>query len=347
LNIGGKVIVWGATSTDLEIDTDETDPLNISDVVWSDTGKEVRITTGQMYGILESRDTVLPKYIEKLDTLVAGLITEVNAVHSQGWGLNGYSKMTSSYAVADASAALGSAGSGLNFHGQLQAGTMNINAIDSSGGVHTFGIAITSDTTLNGAVPDNNLVNLINSNAGNAGYVTASVDASGRLVLTAAGGYTFTVTDSSASSSRIGVALGLNNYFTGTDASNIAVNPLFGDEPDKVAGASSYSSGDNTNAMAIAALRDSHVMLGNTVTIEGYYQTEIVGALGVELDQANSMVDNQDLIVSQINNSMDEVSGVSLDEEMASLVQFQHAYGAAAKYMILVQSMLQSLIDII
>jgi len=347
INIGGKMLVWGTTSTDLETDADETDPLNISNVVWSDTGKEVRITTGEMYGVLEARDTVLPKYIDKLDTLVAGLITEVNAVHSQGWGLNGYSAMTSSYAVTDASAALGSAGSGLDFYGQLQAGTLNINAIDSSGGVHTFDIAITSATTLNGAVPADNLVNLINSDAGNAGYVTASADASGHLVLTAASGYTFTVTDSSASPSRIGVALGLNNYFTGADASDIAVNPLFDDEPDKVSAAASYSSGDNTNALAIAALRDSNVMLGDTVTIEGYYQTEIVGALGVELDQANSMVDNQDMIVSQISNSMDEVSGVSLDEEMASLVQFQHSYEAAAKYMVLVQEMLQSLIDII
>jgi flagellar hook-associated protein 1 FlgK len=95
INIGGKMLVWGTTSTDLETDADETDPLNISNVVWSDTGKEVRITTGEMYGVLEARDTVLPKYIDKLDTLVAGLITEVNAVHSQGWGLNGYSAMTS------------------------------------------------------------------------------------------------------------------------------------------------------------------------------------------------------------------------------------------------------------
>lgn len=48
-----------------------------------------RIQSGHLNGLLAVRDEIVPAYLDKLDHLAASLVTEVNRVHSQGYGLNG------------------------------------------------------------------------------------------------------------------------------------------------------------------------------------------------------------------------------------------------------------------
>jgi len=48
-----------------------------------------KITGGKLKGILEIRDTLVPSYLERLNTLAATLIAEVNKRHYQGYGLDG------------------------------------------------------------------------------------------------------------------------------------------------------------------------------------------------------------------------------------------------------------------
>ncbi|RDC49771.1 flagellar hook-associated protein FlgK, partial [Acinetobacter sp. RIT592] len=52
---------------------------------------------------------------------------------------------------------------------------------------------------------------------------------------------------------------------------------------------------------------------------------------------------NQSKVLKEIDNSRLNVSGVSLDEEMINLIQFQHAYNASAK----VVSTIDSLLDVV
>ncbi|NLY18389.1 MAG: flagellar hook-associated protein FlgK, partial [Clostridiaceae bacterium] len=47
--------------------------------------------------------------------------------------------------------------------------------------------------------------------------------------------------------------------------------------------------------------------------------------------QAATSLESQSIMTRQIDNRRQSISGVSLDEEMANLVRYQHAYGAAAK----------------
>ncbi len=57
----------------------------------------------------------------------------------------------------------------------------------------------------------------------------------------------------------------------------------------------------------------------------------LVATLGIDSQQAVTLSDIQDTIVKQLDNRRLSESGVSLNEEMANLVKFQHAYNAAAK----------------
>jgi flagellar hook-associated protein 1 FlgK len=72
------------------------------------------------------------------------------------------------------------------------------------------------------------------------------------------------------------------------------------------------------------------VMDKNTSTMNDYY-TSLVGKLGIETSEATSFSKNYELLVQQVDNSRQSVQGVSLDEEMANMIKYQHADDAAAR----------------
>jgi flagellar hook-associated protein 1 FlgK len=50
-------------------------------------------------------------------------------------------------------------------------------------------------------------------------------------------------------------------------------------------------------------------------------------------------------LLTQLDAKRQELSGVSLDEELANLIRFQHAYNAAAKVITVVDEMLDKIIN--
>lgn len=95
--------------------------------------------------------------------------------------------------------------------------------------------------------------------------------------------------------------------------------------------------GDNANALNIAALRDQLLMRKGQATFNEYYGS-IIGKVGVKSKEAQNHEANQLALLSQIDNSRESLSGVSLDEEMANMIQFQHAYKAAARVITVMDS---------
>lgn len=61
------------------------------------------------------------------------------------------------------------------------------------------------------------------------------------------------------------------------------------------------------------------------------FMKSLVATLGIDSQQATRYSANQSAVVTQISNRRTSVSGVSLDEEMTSMVKFQNAYNASAK----------------
>lgn len=78
------------------------------------------------------------------------------------------------------------------------------------------------------------------------------------------------------------------------------------------------------------------------MTFDSFYQ-DTIDKLAVNASAANSEVEKQTKILKYLQNSRDSISGVSLDEEMTNLIQYQHAYGANAK----VISTIDELLDVI
>ena len=67
--------------------------------------------------------------------------------------------------------------------------------------------------------------------------------------------------------------------------------------------------------------------------------------LGVQAQSSQRRADTQQAVVAGVDSARASVSGVSLDEEMTNLVAFQHAYSAAAKYITVIDSTLDTLIN--
>ncbi|MDK2785011.1 MAG: flagellar hook-associated protein 1 [Bacillota bacterium] len=105
--------------------------------------------------------------------------------------------------------------------------------------------------------------------------------------------------------------------------------------------------GDGSNALLIAQLKNGWDSNGDgkiDVVFSDQYNSWVAD-LGVRGQEAARMVDNQELLTSQLDSRRQAVSGVSLDEELTNMVRFQQAYNAAARLITAVDEMLDALIN--
>jgi flagellar hook-associated protein 1 len=120
-------------------------------------------------------------------------------------------------------------------------------------------------------------------------------------------------------------------FFTGTSASTIAVSA----STSTVQAASSSTSG-NDLAQAVANL-------ANGSADQSY--AAFVSQVGSGVQGAQSTQGTQQAVLTAVSNQRQSVSGVSLDEEMTNLIQYQQAYQASARVMNAINSTLDSLIN--
>ncbi|WP_426333573.1 flagellar hook-associated protein FlgK [Paenibacillus silvae] len=159
---------------------------------------------------------------------------------------------------------------------------------------------------------------------------------------------------------------GTNNgglpFFTAADggtaitAGNISLNAAILADPNKIAtslrtttasGTETVIKGNNTLANLLANLKDTPMKSADglrNATIGAQFSA-IVGQLGVQSQEAARQTSNSEFLVEQVDTRRQSVSGVSLDEEMANMIKFQHAYSASARFMTTYDQLLDKLIN--
>ena len=135
------------------------------------------------------------------------------------------------------------------------------------------------------------------------------------------------------------------DFFTGTSASDMAVNDEIVGNMANVAASENDEPGSNGVARAMAELANANVAPG-AITIGAFYSST-VNLLGTRAQSANMMRDNSEMLVAGLKEQRESVSGISLDEETANLIRFQRAYESAAHYISVVDELLASLIEIV
>jgi flagellar hook-associated protein 1 len=102
--------------------------------------------------------------------------------------------------------------------------------------------------------------------------------------------------------------------------------------------------GDNRNALAAANQQNVGVLQNGTTSITGGVSALITG-LGSQAQQINTAQTAQAAVNAQALSSVQSTSGVNLDEEAASLLQWQQAYQAAAQALTIGNSLFTTLIS--
>ena len=102
--------------------------------------------------------------------------------------------------------------------------------------------------------------------------------------------------------------------------------------------------GDNRNALIAANAQNVGVLQNGTTSITGGVSALITG-LGSQAQQIKTAQSAQSAVNAQALTSVQSTSGVNLDEEAASLLQWQQAYQAAAQALSIGNSLFASLIS--
>ena len=141
---------------------------------------------------------------------------------------------------------------------------------------------------------------------------------------------------------------GLDYFSPFTGASDITVNDLIVNDTNLIAAAANTEGvpGGNSNAIAMAEIQNQLLMSGGSATIDDFYNG-LVSDVGRFVSQAKVNMDHQSTVSLQLATYREEVSGVSMDEEMVNMIQFQSAYNAAAKLVSTVDEMLNTLIAMV
>ena len=113
--------------------------------------------------------------------------------------------------------------------------------------------------------------------------------------------------------------------------------------PALIAASSDGSTGSNGNLALLSAVATTPLANGQT-PIDSY--SSIVFKVGNDTANTSAEADASNLIVQQLQDQRGSISGVSLDEEAANLIQYQATYQAAARVVSIVSSLLSDAVNL-
>ncbi|MCC5786437.1 MAG: flagellar hook-associated protein FlgK [Phycisphaerales bacterium] len=350
--VGSTPIVLGASARRLTLETETVDGVTRAYIAAGADGREIPIRSGRIGSMMDARNGEIDGALDRIDTLAARLIHEVNTLHATGSSKAGLTQATSQLAfpIGDRSLPLNSpenasiAGLPIkptnggfyievkDSSGQTTRTRINV---DLDGITGAGGSGVGDDTTLEGLIASIDAVE----------GVSASFGPDGKLRINADSGYTFGFADDT---SGVVGALGFNAYFTGNNASNMDVRADLSRNPGQLSIGRSVR-GEfvaNGTAMEIAGLREKPLDALGGASLRGYWQ-DGAQSIGVATQAARSNFDAAVTVRESLQAQRDSVSGVSIDEESINLLNFQRQYQGAARLIAVADELMQTLMSLV
>jgi len=337
--VGSLPVILNGESRGLEIKRRSIEgDLQIS-VVVADDDSAIKSTSGRIGSLLTSRAIDVNDGIDVLDAFANDLIFQVNRVHSQGQGLEHYDQLAGTYRVFDTTMALNDVDAGLKF--DIGHGSFHLHVTQRSTGqrvTHTVTVDLDgiggNDTTLDdlalaiSAVPN----------------VTGSVTTDGRLDI-ATNGNDFQVSFSDDSSGVL-AGLGINTFLTGVNATDIAVSEGIRTNLHRVAAAQGHDLSDNGNALAMVALRTQPLSALNNLSLSEAWTTH-VAEYATRLSQVSGQRNADTIVRESLEAQQQQTSGVNADEEAINLLTFQRTYQGSARFLQVVDELIDTLLALL
>jgi len=343
--IGSEAIVQGDVSRGLVAVTATDGEFTRTSVRFADTDQEVCAAGGRIEGLIRARDEDAYGQVAAVDELAHTLIAEVNKIHADGQGLVPFRSLIGAVDILDTDVPLNSSSAGVPF--SVTSGSFYLSVIDDA---TQTPVAYRIEVDLSGSGTDTTLESLVQSINDQVEGVTASITSDNRLAIEADDGVSFVFgfdgQRGRADTSGVLAALGINTYFTGTDATNIAVNKTLIENTSLLAAAAEALPGDGAVAGLIADLDTATVTLDGYQSISDVYEA-VANAVAVSGNAANGDSQATETVMLSLQAQRESISGVNLDEEAISLLKYERAFQGAARFVSAVDQMIGELVALI
>lgn len=384
VHLDGKVLVQGGVARNFDL-VSLTDNNGYEKLVWADTREDASVSGGTLGALIELRDVDVRNEIQSLNTMTMNFSDLVNDVHRNAYGANnvtGLDFFTQHSFVENVNGNFDRNGDGVLDHSYIFrfTGTTTLNPQEQIGfeGVMTFSgpsgnvqvpyhptdtveTVINRINDSNGEVKayldrNNNLVlkGTTAQNVENPDFVIRHVEDSGFFltgysgILAASGAdgaYDFARADAvdSLAGAQFAVSPVLN------PAGYIEVNGVIKNDVKSVAAAfrddsGNVNAGDGRAAVEIASIRNTKVMIGHERTLDDYFADSVTN-VGLKGEQSENNLKSHMAIMDDLRTMRDSISGVNIDEELSDIIKFQHGYNAAAKFVTIWDSLIDTVIN--
>lgn len=333
--ISGAFLVFDGHSRDVTTALSTDRNLSVAEIRLEETDAPINSKSGELAGLMTARDDVLGGFLDDLNHFTQTLTFEFNKVYSGGQGLVGYDKVVSEETVDDADEALdqvGLANSPIN--GSLQIQVLN----RQTGLFETTDIFIDldgldDDTTLN------DFAGFIDAIEG----LNAQVTSTRRLeITTESDNLQFAFANDT---SGVLAALGINTFFTGSNAATAGINDYIRNDPALFAGSRAGIGADVENLVTLAALYDAPLETQSDNSLAEIYD-KFVGETIQASSATRAVAEGFRVFQQTLKGEQLGVSGVSIDEEAVRMLSFQRSFQASARYIQTVSELLDLIVNL-
>jgi flagellar hook-associated protein 1 FlgK len=359
-------IVLGSTARGMELDVRSVgpnpqinEPGGIEYRIMSTLDQEeIRLTSGTLGGLLNQRDGTIQRTIDELDAVAATLAFEVNRLHTSGRPANGITDITANenldpsewtLALNDPDnstlALLPFAPSNGSF--QVRVTDENGNSFDQTIFVDLDGVDNAGATGFGDDTSLDDLRAAIDA----VPNLNAEISPTGALRIFTDAGYEVSFKDDT---SGVLAVLGINTFFTGSDAGSLAVAQGLRNDPERLSVGT--GPGENDTALAIASLRDTPVsamprFVSGGASAGGVTLLDMWGGTvernAVQTRSANTRYESLSAVRQSLEAQERAIGGVSMDEESINLIQYQQQYQGAARFISVVDELTQLLLSLV
>ncbi|MCD6526715.1 MAG: flagellar hook-associated protein FlgK [Desulfuromonas sp.] len=295
--------------------------LNVGESSFDVTGKNLG---GKFAGLLELRDEFIPSLKKDLDLTAYEMVQTVNEQHALGTGLDGSTGVAffnnpgnhTSQSYVDP-----------NLATAFNAGDIQIDVDGVKNTISFAGPGSLNDlaTTINGAA------------VGVTATVNLQDNGDSVLILTP---------DTAGQSVQLDMSA-IEGAYESPEFSMPNISDLISmslRDTAKVAAGNSSAPGDNINALAISAFKDANAVNGEDTFVSFY--GKMAASVGIEAGQNRLSQSGAQDSLTQLKNMRDGKAGVSIEEEMISLIKYQRGFEASAKLLSTVDEMMVTVLSI-
>ncbi len=253
---------------------------------------------------------------------------------------------------------------GADLHGFIGGGTMHLQ-IKGKGGIDLaeYTLTITAGQTFNDVINDLNSSSL-------GFYTTFSLSSTGELISTPNAGFDFTrvhvqsdVTSRGTTGTTLSEFFGIGNRYLIDAAFDFGVVDRIADDVNLLSlakfddtalvGQTAVSFGDQRGGIALQELENENVNIRQAGGLNafnsslGQYAAAVLADFGFRAQLAEGFGEDSQILLGELNQRSQSISGVNVDEELSNMIIYQNAYASSARMLSVAQELFDEIIGIV